>query len=333
MDQTQPQAPNHCGICLEQAPLTYQETHDGYTLWECAVCVGQFWDPMQNPGAQWYEHDERYADRNADPHMKPVITHRMFLRDNPAPNGTLLDLGMGTGNFINAARKIGYDVHGLDFDTYAIEVAKNVFGLRQAYAMTLAQFREHFPQKQFAVVTLFEVLEHLDNPQAFVREIHDVLEPGGFMVISTPYRGSWQPFKVNDVPPRHLSRWNRTAYRHFLSANGFDVVKFRRYGASFAYLVTKFHFWTAGYLSFGLVAKAKKLAYKRDAQAQGETSTQVPQDNPSTSPKRSGKIQVLFVLAKIKDYTLFSIPAAVLWVYLRVTRNHMTGIYVLAKKQ
>ena len=69
----------YCPLCLTLFNGIQKTTHEDsgivYTLWECTKCSAQFWDPLKNPGAGWYERDERYANRNLDPILKPNKKH------------------------------------------------------------------------------------------------------------------------------------------------------------------------------------------------------------------------------------------------------------------
>lgn len=313
-----------CGVCLREAACAQRATHAEFTLWECPQCFGQFWTPMRNPGAAWYEKDERYSDRNAAPLRRPVHTHRAFLNDNPVPGGSVLDIGMGTGNFLHAAKARGYDAWGIDFDRDAIAVAREQFGIEHAYVASLEQLREQFPEKKFDAMTLFEVLEHVESPAALMQSIHEALVPGGYVAISVPYRRGARMLMPADLPPRHLTRWNRTAMRSLLEQHGFEVVRFRCFAASLTYVVTKFHFWTRGYLSFGLVNRWKRRAAAPAAAASSTASKTV---------QSARSVSVLFVLAKVKDYTLFTIPALLLMAYLAVRGELRISLYALARKK
>lgn len=281
---------------------------------------------MKNPGSEWYEKDLRYSDRNADPHKRPVMTHRYFLRKQPAPNGTLLDIGMGTGNFLNAARKRGYTVTGLDFDRGAIAIAKDHFKLEDVYPFALSEYRKEFPEKKFDVITFFEVLEHLDAPGLFIEELKSILNSNGYIALSVPYRGSFNKFKQADFPPRHLSRWDRESMKIFLESRGFTVVHTKRFHVPLDFLITKFHFWTAGYLSFGLVQKLKTSGKPTNLGKQQF-------EQKKNGFKKNLTIMTLFWLAKIKDYTLFLVPALFLYAYLIVTHQTYNGLCVIAKKR
>jgi SAM-dependent methyltransferase len=251
--------------------------------------------------------------------MRPVDTHRLLLRLRPAPGGELLDIGMGTGNLLQAARAAGYRVCGLDFDHIAVQAARDHLGLNDVHVADLAGFHSQFPERRFDVATFFEVLEHVDFPKTFIGNVSSVLKPRGYVALSVPYRRSWDRFKTADVPPRHLSRWSRTSMRNFLEANGFEVVEMRRLLVPFYRMIILYHWWTQGYLSFGLVQRAQRSA--------------APTADGAPKAPRTAKVRVLFVLAKLKDYVLFSIPAVLTYAYLFIIGRPYGGLFVLARKR
>ena len=307
--------PNSCGICKQSAGFLLRENFKEYSLWHCPRCDGQFWFPMQNPGAQWYAHDDRYAFRNRNPLRSPERTHRAFLADRPAAGGRLLDVGTGTGNFLVAARAAGYRAVGTDFDLDAVKTATEQFGL-SVYPLDLAGVTARFGKESFDVITLFEVLEHLEAPRTFLDEVGALLAPGGYLAITVPYRGCPAFLKPHDLPPRHLTRWNETAMENLLTAAGFSMIRLRRIPLPFSYLITKFHFWTKGFFSFGAVQR-----FSRGAQTPGQRGA-----------PREKTIATMQLLARIKDYALFTIPAALLYGGLLLLGRRHLGLYALARR-
>ena len=306
-----------CGICRKKTQLILKEKFGVFSLWECNDCQGQFWVPMKNPGAEWYEKDERYSFRNKNPLKKPEINHREFLRDLPTPGGKLLDIGMGTGNFLADAAAKGYNEYGIDFDADAIETAKQVFNLKNVYPLNVEGAIKKFGSDYFDAITMFEVLEHLENPSESIEKIKILLKTGGYLGLSVPYRGSWNGFKTHDKPPRHLTRWNKESMKNFLNAHQFSVIRIKIIPVPFSYLITKYHFWYKGIFSFGIV---EKLTVSTKKEGGGE----------STSKKQYWKINLLQKLARAKDYLLFSLPAAFLYLRLRLRGELGFNLYVLA---
>jgi SAM-dependent methyltransferase len=309
----QTETPKQCGICGRESRLSFEEYFREYQLFECGSCHGEFWFPMRNPGAAWYEKDERYAARNQDPLKKPERNHREFLRDMPARGGKVLDVGMGTGNFLAAAEARGYRGYGIDFDRDAIESAKRTFGLGEVFPLDIHGALGRWGRGFFEAVTMFEVLEHLENPREYLGEVRNLLVSQGYLAVSVPYRGCPDFLKPNDKPPRHLTRWSKRSLTQFLREQGFEVVRAQVIPTSIPYLVTKFHFWTRRFTSIGLVSKV----------ARGGES--------SSSLKRA--VGLTKAVARIKDYVCFGIPALMLYAWLWFTGKHGLGLYVLARKK
>ncbi|HEY4519569.1 MAG TPA: class I SAM-dependent methyltransferase [Candidatus Paceibacterota bacterium] len=307
-----------CGICGKDTSLSLLERYNEYTLHECSVCKGQFWDPMKNPGSEWYSHDERYANRNTDPQLGLGGDHMWFFGLLPHPKGRLLDLGMGTGNFLNAARQRGYQCSGVDFDPDALETARSVFGLSDVHLGDVFSAKEKFGEHSFDVITAFQVLEHVDNPYVFLTCARSLLKKGGYVALAMPHRGFADWMKPGDKPPRHLSRWNERTLVGALGRAGFDVIEVASLGVPLWYLVKRFHFWTDGVLSFGLVGKLQRAVQEASPVA-------------GAKPRRSKRVAALKTLALFKDYTLFTIPALCLYVYLWVRGQHTLDVVALAR--
>jgi len=306
-----------CGICKREARLTERESYGIHHLFECALCDGQFWVPMENPGKEWYERDERSTDRIINPLKKPERNHREFLRDLPAPKGSLLDVGMGTGNFLAAAVAKGYDGYGIDFDEGSLRVARDIFGLSKAYSIDLEELREKMNGRKFDVITLFEVLEHMGDLPRFMDDVKKLLSPSGFLAISVPCRQFADFLKPNDKPPRHLSRWNVRALQNFLGIHGFAVERMKIIRVTIPYLITKFHLTYGAWTSINLV---RRIAASSDA---------------SSRASKNGVRKIAYAarLARVKDYILFFVPALFLYLGLIVTGKSGLGLYVLSRRK
>ena len=212
-----------CGRPAESAPLA--RSHQS-ALYACAECDLHFWHPLKMPDAAWYEAAYQGRDSSVMP-LEPG--HVFFLSDPQAPKqGRLLDMGCGTGNFLAAARDVGFDVMGIEPNQNAVRFAQQHYGLRDVFAAVPAEFQQAHPLDKFRTVTFFEVLEHQEDPQAFLHTAKSFLKEDGFIALSVPNRARWQiEDDPLDFPPNHLTRWSPAALRNFIESNGFEVLSLR----------------------------------------------------------------------------------------------------------
>ncbi len=314
--------PNVCPLCqgshldVRQENYVDPQSRTSYTLYECGACAGQFWWPLKNPGAHWYEHDVRYADRNQDPIREPNWNHKKVISFLKPLTGKVLDVGCGVGNFLAWADKNGWQSTGIDFDQDAIEAGKRMFGLTDLQIADVGEYAKQNLGKQFDLITFFDVLEHVDNHNEFIDHIRGLLKDGGYIAMSMPYRGHAEWLMTGDLPPRHLTRWDRGSLKTFLEARGFEVVYITRRSEGLRYLILKMRFRFGRRTSFGLVRKIK-------------TSTGAT----TVTEQKTSAIRIAEILAKIKDAVLFGLPAIVVWLVMLPSRKRYITLYAIARKK
>jgi SAM-dependent methyltransferase len=77
---------------------------------------------------------------------------------------------------------------------------------------------------RYDAVTLFEVVEHLEDPVGYLATTSALLGPGGLIVLSVPNRDRWPMREFTDYPPHHMTRWSPRAVIALLHRVGFDVL-------------------------------------------------------------------------------------------------------------
>ncbi len=304
-----------CPLCKGSGAYKESTTQEGVTYdgYVCARCTVLWWEPFKNPGAKWYQEDERYADRNKHSFLVPNKKHIDVLDWYTEEPGRVLDVGCGVGNFLGEAKRRGWEVWGIDFDSDAIKTAQDTFALEHVYVSDVASFAETYTGPRFDLITFFDVFEHLDDHHVFMSSVKTLLRPGGTLAFSVPYAKAWRFLVPADLPPRHLTRSNETSLKHFFAQYGCSIGKVSRLPASWYYLVLKLRFKYGKQLSFGGVRAVEGSL--------GEGKRQ-KRETPLT-------VRVVKLLAKAKDSVVFGIPAFMLWVLLLPSDGRYTDIYGL----
>jgi len=148
------------------------------------------------------------------------------------PKGKLFDIGCSSGNFLLLARKRGFEVYGMEVSEEAVKIAREKFGLNVVRALSFDELPEEF-KGPYKIITALEVLEHVDNPCKFLKDIYSMLEKNGFLLLSCPpfYKFEnmalgYRKYKwwFHDYPPHHLTRWKPWTLFYILKSIGFSEV-------------------------------------------------------------------------------------------------------------
>jgi 2-polyprenyl-3-methyl-5-hydroxy-6-metoxy-1,4-benzoquinol methylase len=161
---------------------------------------------------------------------------------------TLLDAGCATGLFLEVARAGGWDVEGMDISEFALARARERgFRVRQGTLPDPVMRSESYD-----VITLWDVIEHVPDPAAVVRECHRLLKPGGVLAMSTPdagslparlLRGKWLGFRSID---EHLYFFSRASMTAMLNRAGLHVARYHDVGKvlSLRRLIARMRFYS-----------------------------------------------------------------------------------------
>lgn len=117
-----------------------------------------------------------------------------------------LEIGCGAGQTLVKLLQVGWEVEGVEWDAQAARLARQISG----QTVWEGDFRTvNLPLREYGLVYLHHVFEHIDNSRDALRRIYDLLAPGGRAVIIYPnpnslgakiYGDAWFPWEV----PRHL---------------------------------------------------------------------------------------------------------------------------------
>ena len=131
--------------------------------------------------------------------------------------GSLLDVGAGTGDFLKVAKEKGWQVHGM-------EPNKNAAKLALEKGIDLKASLNDFEGKQFDVVTLWHVLEHIPDLEETILKLAALVKPQGALIIAVPnfksfdaryYGKFWAAYDV----PRHLWHFSKESMKNLFAEN------------------------------------------------------------------------------------------------------------------
>ena len=95
--------------------------------------------------------------------------------------GLLLDVGCGTGEFMHAAEKY-FSTEGIDVSDYAVRSV-----ISRGHKASVADISQtKLPQNAYDIISVFNILEHIENPQASVENLYGALKKDGLLIGSVP---------------------------------------------------------------------------------------------------------------------------------------------------
>ncbi len=158
---------------------------------------------------------------------KIALKRKLRLINSCASEGkNLLDIGCGTGDFLETAMLNNWKVSGIEPNESARAIANNkvndtVFEIEQLLK---------FEARSFDVITLWHVLEHLPKLEEHISTFKKLLKPNGTLIIAVPnyksydaqhYKNFWAAYDV----PRHLWHFSKTSISRLFSKVNMEVVK------------------------------------------------------------------------------------------------------------
>jgi 2-polyprenyl-3-methyl-5-hydroxy-6-metoxy-1,4-benzoquinol methylase len=195
---------------------------------KCRRCGLVYQTPRDNDVARIYQNvdeDHFYVASKAD---RIATCERDLLKMErvvaPANSRKLIDVGCSYGLFLDAAKKNGWETHGVELSDYQrAEAAKN-------HSMCGSELKNcGYADGSFDVLTMFDVVEHLADPAGFIKDAYRVIKPGGYFIACTPNIASIQ----SKLSGKYWLNFARMHFYYFtpktlssmLEQAGFKIVK------------------------------------------------------------------------------------------------------------
>ena len=232
-----------CGKPTEKTVLELKDyflSKEEFTIMECPHCGLRFTDPRPAPDVigKYYQSEEYFSHQQNQKGFIPRIyefvksfniKRKASLAIKGLPKGRLLDIGCGVGDFLVYVQKQGWEVQGVEPSDNAKKIAESRLGFLPKSPSDYALFPDH----SFDVITMWHVLEHIDDLHFQTSEIIRLLKPGGRLVIALPnyqsfdcqyYKDKWAAWDV----PRHLNHFAPDMLRGMFVSLGFQVIDIQK---------------------------------------------------------------------------------------------------------
>jgi 2-polyprenyl-3-methyl-5-hydroxy-6-metoxy-1,4-benzoquinol methylase len=314
-----------CEVCSKGRVEKTSEKFESFTLYHCRECDLRYWWPLEEPKAEWYQNDEDYILRDSVPMavLKPHPDSIRFLHNKAVVEiarrgGRLLDVGCGTGGFLNCARKEGFEVTGIDFDANGVRHARQVYGLSEVYVTALDDFAKQCNGRKFDAVTFFGVFEHQSKPRDFLRCVSSVLREGGIVGLTVPHYSTDTVLRWG-YPPHHWLKWSRDSLTKIFEGNGFDIIVLNEYTTREVCRNVVVN-WIYRNFPFLLSAKKRLVMGRPD------------NDRKQISKPPAGSSAGIFQFARSVWRGILLVPAGLFYLFCRLSGCRHT-IFVLARKK
>ena len=234
-----------CQLCGD-ARSTVKFEEPPYRVLRCSGC-GLVWvTPRLDDtalrdvyGEEYWRSDspktKGYADYASDAalYLKTFRRRLKLVQRYLPPQGRVLDVGCAAGFFLRVAAELGHDVRGVEVSEAIAQEAVNALGAERVWIGTLDSVPHEQPgfgRGTFDLVTMWDVVEHVPDPQALLQDARAMLAPGGHLLIETQNVDSrfanllgprWHHYKHEE----HIYHFNPRTIRALLDQTGFEVVK------------------------------------------------------------------------------------------------------------
>jgi 2-polyprenyl-3-methyl-5-hydroxy-6-metoxy-1,4-benzoquinol methylase len=239
---------NQTGICCQlcesdSVQLIHDQPHSKYfprKIHKCLDCGYAFVYPQ--PTREHLDKvysDSEYHNFSSNNNQNTHAINKGLLRRSKnriqwlskfIAKGEILDIGCAGGEFIYVANESGFNVSGFDISENA---ARNAYRLTGSKIYTNSLETLITRDIRFDILALWEVIEHVIDPGSFLEQCKQLLNPNGYIALSTPNQRNYHAIIHGDNwkgyidGPEHLHFFNPGTLSFLLVKHGFEVMAIR----------------------------------------------------------------------------------------------------------
>lgn len=215
----------------------YTVSNEKFSIWHCANCTIRFTQDVadQNSIGKYYKSDNYISHSDTKSGLVNSLYHsirkftlllkrKLIQNQTQLKSGTILDIGCGTGAFLNTMKEAGWKITGLEPDDTAITKAKSLYQIHPQSSSELFNLSE----QQFDAITMWHVLEHVHQLNEYFFQLRKILKDNGTLFIAVPnytsfdahfYKETWAAYDV----PRHLYHFSPMSMELLVKRYGMKI--------------------------------------------------------------------------------------------------------------
>jgi len=217
--------------------IDHSASKEKFTIVSCETCDFTFTNPRPKDDSleKYYKSDMYISHTNNTKGLfnwmyhtvrKYAIVTKLNLLKKTSKNKNHLDIGCGTGEFLNACKNAGYNTKGIEPAELAREQAIKNFNLSVSENTNLDQFKE----SQFDSISMWHVLEHVPSLNKTIEEFNRILSENGKVIIAVPNHKSWDAERYKEFwagwdVPIHLWHFSKLNIQNLFHKYNFRLIK------------------------------------------------------------------------------------------------------------
>ena len=177
----------------------------------------------------------RFYIEKGDMQTNESFSSRLDWIEQFKKKGRILDIGGASGGFLRIAQKRGWEVFGIEISKAAADIAREKYGLNVITGrVEEAGYKSNF----FDVVSVSDVLEHIENPKEFLFKVNKIMKRGGLLYIAVPdfdglyYKAAISLSNFNHknyfVLPHHIYFFNKITIARYFKETNFNVIDVKK---------------------------------------------------------------------------------------------------------
>lgn len=212
-------------------------TNEAFEIHECLKCGLLFTEPRPKPkeigkyylSEEYYSHQENkkgFVPRIYEAVKSVNLKKKYKMATKGLEPGRMLEIGCGAGDFLHTMEKHGWTCTGIE----PSESAKEIATKKVKAKLLNPQEIDKLEDESFDLITMWHVLEHVDNLKEEIKQLQRLLKKGGRLVLALPnfksadaqyYKEYWAAYDV----PRHLNHFCRESINNIFKTTDFKRIK------------------------------------------------------------------------------------------------------------